>query len=187
MPSDEAQVMVVDEQAFRGAPSDAVGLGLRLLVSRGGGPWRRVPLDTPVCSGDAVRFEFEPKSTGPLTVFNDAPDGSLHQLYPHVGASGSVVAGTVVRLPETGTYWVVGAPGAEILRFYVGAAPETVAAATATPETDNARPPALAALTFRSLDVRSLAFVPETTWLVAAGPLAVTTALDHGVACGRLP
>lgn len=153
----------------------AIGARLGLQVGRAGAELRRVPLDTPVCSGDRVVLTLEPASAGRLWLLNHGSSGREHLIYPDPGAPPSVRAGETVRLPARDSYVVWGPAGTEEFRVYL-----------AGEEVGPEPTPRLTGLVFRSMRLRDIGLGPSA-YIVSDVPVELAFSLHHARSCGPLP
>jgi len=71
------------EASFKSAGEKGdFGVRIEMEVSRGGQPFRTVPLSTPICNGDHVALHFTPSSAGYIHILNHGSSGTWNLIYP---------------------------------------------------------------------------------------------------------
>lgn len=110
--------------------SGAFGVQVRLAVSRGGRPFRFVPLATEVCNGDGLALEVMPSQQGHIFVVTQGTSGAWSKLYPADGLIPAPFApGAPVRLPDKARngFPISGDTGMEYITVFASQQPFTKA------------------------------------------------------------
>ena len=165
--------------------TEAFGIEIGMMVSRGGSAFRPVPLSTPVCSGDSVAFELAPSEPGYIHVLNHGTSGRWTHIFPGPGEDGAFSPDAIARLPPMPTHGfpVRGPTGVEHLLYVVSGAP------TDPPDLDHLYPPGPASPGGATRSAVLLRDSAARTPSYVVGPLDQVVALEliHAESCAPLP
>ena len=173
------------------------GVRISLQVSRGGQPFREVPLGTPICDDDHVAFGFEPSAAGHVYVINHGTSGRWAQIFPHHGWEHSgFTAQQSLRLPTdvVSGFGVDGPAGDEHVLLVISPVPISHASTALLERLMVEAPgvlvyePAPGASVPRVRDLTPSRVAPvQTVYAVGQGEQILGFSLEHAESCGVLP
>lgn len=197
------------EQAYNtAAATGSWGVRIEMEVSRDKGAFRRVPLETPVCSfdpmtgkGDHVALRFVPTAAGFIHILNhappsrEAPNGIWSLIYPapeRAWEDHSFAPNQPARFPPTEGWGfpVEGAPGRETLAIFLSPQPFSEELRKLEDRLFGKGSPGLAENSgSQNLQVSRLRSVgaAQAVHVVGKGEQVIELGLDHQARCGALP
>ena len=107
-------------------PGGDFGVKIEIELSRGGAPFTRVPLSTPICNGDFLAFRFTPSEPGFVHVVNHGSSGGWSRIYPSQDWEPNAFGPEQpVRLPthDGSGFPVSGPPGGEHVMIFFSPGP----------------------------------------------------------------
>lgn len=194
------EVQPATEGAWLGAGKDVggnFGVRIELEVSRRGGPFRTVPLSTPVCNDDFVALTVTPSEGGFIHIMNFGTSGRWNRVFPSDGMPNDFRPDRPARFPPQAGYGfpITGAAGTESLMLFLSSGPFSKelaqledrlagregAAASVPAEVTGGGSRAVSVGVLRDVGLAMAAYY------VGGQEQTLVIELDHQASCGDLP